>query len=93
MANKKLLLPDNKTSKYIENNVFNVVVNCSCASFGVYFPSCEAKKITLEWAQKQFVTELFSCTTYESTNNEENNDPHASTPFLVRPDRILPMTS
>ena len=31
--------------------------------FGVYFPSCEAKreintKITLEWAQKQFVTRV-----------------------------------
>ena len=33
--------------------------------FGVYFPSCEAKremnaKITLEWAQKQFVTRVYA---------------------------------
>ena len=46
--------------QYIENNACIRVKN---RYFGVYFPSCEATreintKITLEWAQKRFVTRV-----------------------------------
>ena len=31
--------------------------------------------------------------TYGSINDEENDDPHTSAPFLTRPDHILQMMS
>ena len=52
---------------YLENNVCTRVTNCFRAHkgiiFGVYFLICEATremntKMTLEWAQKQFVTRV-----------------------------------
>ena len=70
--------------------------------FGVYFPSCEATreiitKITLDWAQKQFVTRvhtlfyfLHDITTIKMTKND---DRHTSTLCLTHWVYVLLMTS
>ena len=72
--------------------------------FGVYFPSCEAMreintKITLEWAQKQFVTRVHTSFYFlrarhdESTNDDKNDDLYTSSPCLTRSVIVLVMTS
>ena len=72
--------------------------------FGIYFPSYEAARkinteITLEWAQKQFVTRVHTLFYFLHGIDirihkwQKNADPHTWTPFLARPDHIFQMTS
>ena len=77
-------------------------------NFGVCFPSCETTreintKITLEWAQKQFVMRVhisFLTRHKQSIDDNKNDDPSTSSPCLThsvfvcwwRPNRFL-MTS
>ena len=48
----------------------------------------------MEHRVREYIHYLISNTIHRSENDEENDDdPHTPTPFLVRPDHILRMTS
>ena len=88
----------------IENNVCAwVFMRSREGYFGVSFSSCEAtmeinNKITLEWAQRLFVTRVhtlfhFLCNITNPLNDDKNDDLYTSSPCFTRAVFVLLMTS